>query len=63
MTHIAFENIKEIAIDLAEPVDQVTSDTLLLTREVLANECSGLLERDDCGWETGFQSAIPDKAH
>ena len=67
MTHIPFENIKEVAINLAEPVDQVTSDTLLLTREILPNECSGLLKRDDCGWETGirvpFQTRLVSATH
>jgi len=48
MTHVAFEYVKEVPIDLTETVDQISSDTFLLAWEILADESSGLLKWDDC---------------
>jgi hypothetical protein len=59
MTHIAFENVKEIPIDLTEAVDQIAPDTFLLAWEILADECSGLLKWNDCSCVgIAFQRAV-----
>lgn len=48
MTHVAFENVKELPIDLTKAVDQVASDTFLLSWEILEDQCSGFLKWNDC---------------